>query len=421
MHARKSLLYKDGEPWIKKNTGLFDVTMGAYDGAEVCELVGMFILSQLSNYCSKAFIGLYRDDGLAVLKNESGPNAEKTKKEFQKIFNEHCLKIEIKCNLKVVDYLDVTLNLNDGSYKPYRKENDDTLYVNAKSNHPPNIIKQLPLSIEKRLQTLSSSKEVFDEAAKHYQQALNKCGYSHVLQFKKHDAIHETSKRRNRKRKVIWFNPPYSKSVETNVAKYFLNLIDKHFPPHNKLRKLFNRNNLKVSYSSTRNIKASLSAHNKAVLAQKPNRNQKSGCNCRNSANCPLDGNCLSENTLYAALITSDLPEYGTKKYVGISAPPFKERYGNHKCSFNNRDYSKCIIAKEVWHIKDQGGKENIEWQILGHAPAYTPAAKKCSLCISEKLYIAENHTKLINKRDELISKCRHRNKYIIQPRKRKK
>ena len=44
-HARKSLLFNHGGPWIKNNnSNLFDVTMGSYDGAEICELVGLFIL-----------------------------------------------------------------------------------------------------------------------------------------------------------------------------------------------------------------------------------------------------------------------------------------------------------------------------------------------------------------------------------------
>ena len=47
-HARKSLLYDNTEPWIKKDSGLFDETMGAYDGAEICELVGIFLLYKLS-------------------------------------------------------------------------------------------------------------------------------------------------------------------------------------------------------------------------------------------------------------------------------------------------------------------------------------------------------------------------------------
>ena len=143
--------------------------MGAFDGAEECELVGIYLLSILTTKCNKDNTGLYRDDGLAVFKDISGPQSEKLKKQFQKMFNENGLKIEIKCNLKIVNYLDVTLNLNDGTYKPYRKPNDETLYVHAKSNHPPNIIKEVPIAIEKRLCNLSASKEIFEEAAMHYQ------------------------------------------------------------------------------------------------------------------------------------------------------------------------------------------------------------------------------------------------------------
>ena len=60
--------------------------MGAYDGIEVCELVGIFIIYQLSLKYNKNNIGLYRHDGLAVFKNISGPQAKKIKKHFQNIF-----------------------------------------------------------------------------------------------------------------------------------------------------------------------------------------------------------------------------------------------------------------------------------------------------------------------------------------------
>ena len=90
-HARKSLLYNNSEPWMKKDSGLFDVTMGAYDGAEVCELVGTFLLYKLSLKYNKNKIGLYRDDGLAIFKNISGPKSEKIKKNIQKLFKENQL------------------------------------------------------------------------------------------------------------------------------------------------------------------------------------------------------------------------------------------------------------------------------------------------------------------------------------------
>ena len=74
-HARKSLLYKEGEPWIKKQSNNFNVTMGSYDGVEVCELIGIFKLSLIGNKYNLNNIGLYGDDRLAVFKNTSGPQS----------------------------------------------------------------------------------------------------------------------------------------------------------------------------------------------------------------------------------------------------------------------------------------------------------------------------------------------------------
>ena len=72
-HARKSLLFRNEKPWMKREVNLFDVTMEAYDSAEVCELVGIFMLNKISEKYNKNDIALYRDDVLAVFKNISGP------------------------------------------------------------------------------------------------------------------------------------------------------------------------------------------------------------------------------------------------------------------------------------------------------------------------------------------------------------
>ena len=92
---------------MKKRGKLFDVTMGECDGAEVCELVGCYILSIITNRYDKKNIGLYRDDGLAAFKNINGPQAEKIKKDFQKIFKENGLDIVIQCNMRIVNYLNL--------------------------------------------------------------------------------------------------------------------------------------------------------------------------------------------------------------------------------------------------------------------------------------------------------------------------
>ena len=79
-HARKLLLFHVSYPWIKKQGGLFDVLTGAYDGPEVCELVDTYVLNALSQKYIKKKFRLYRDDGLAVLKNKSGLQSEQVKK-----------------------------------------------------------------------------------------------------------------------------------------------------------------------------------------------------------------------------------------------------------------------------------------------------------------------------------------------------
>ena len=81
--------------------------MEAFDGAEVCEAVDNFLYQLAKNY-NKKDIGLYRDDGLAIFKNVSGSKAEKIKKDIQKLFKDNHLNITIQCNLKIVNYLDVT-------------------------------------------------------------------------------------------------------------------------------------------------------------------------------------------------------------------------------------------------------------------------------------------------------------------------
>ena len=99
------------------------------------------MLSLIGNIYNRNSIGLYRDDGLAVFKNTSGPQSEKIKKTFQKMFKNKGLDIIINCNMKIVNYLDVTLNLNDGSYRP----NEETSYIHVNSDHPTSILKQHPI------------------------------------------------------------------------------------------------------------------------------------------------------------------------------------------------------------------------------------------------------------------------------------
>ena len=123
--------------------------------------MGTYILNLLSKKYNKNDFGLYRDDGLAILKNKSRPQSEQVQKNIQKIFKEHELDIIIQWNMKIVNYLDFTFNLNDGTYKSYTKPNNKIKYIHKNSNHPTSIIQRIPLS---RFSTLSFNEKIFQEA-----------------------------------------------------------------------------------------------------------------------------------------------------------------------------------------------------------------------------------------------------------------
>ena len=136
------------------------------------------------------------------------------------------LKITSRANLKVVEFLDVVFDLQSDTYRPFLKPGDRPLYVNKQSNHPPSILKNIPLAVNKRLCDISSSKEVFEQSVPLYQAALAQAGYDHKLEYTESS---EVTKRKRRKQ-IIWFNPPFSMRLKTNVGRKFLGLIDKHFP-----------------------------------------------------------------------------------------------------------------------------------------------------------------------------------------------
>ena len=146
LQCRKSFLFCDDQPWTKTGQDNFDVPMGSYDGAEICELVGLYLLHMLTSgedpIFEKENVGLYRDDGLALIKlNRGGREMEKgIKPRLNAIFNKADLKITIDPATQVTDYLDVKLNLDKHTHEPYRKPNDNPSYLNVQSNHSRNTV-----------------------------------------------------------------------------------------------------------------------------------------------------------------------------------------------------------------------------------------------------------------------------------------
>ena len=166
------------------------------------------------------------------------------------------------------------------------------------------------------------------------------------------------------------------------------------------------------------NMKTMITKHNSRILNKYENRKlqRTDNCNCRRKEQCPLQGNCLTDNIVYRAdVTTTDTGE--TKQYIGMTANSFKERYRNH---IKDSKYSnETELSKYVWELKSNNQSFDIKWAIVKRAAAYTSGAKRCNLCLEEKLCIMKarlkNHLKnLLNKRSEIVSKCRHRNRFLI-------
>ena len=130
---------------------------------------------------------------------------------------------------------------------------------------------------------MSSDETVFNNSKELFNNALFNSGFDHKIKFQPFTENKDLSRDKNRGRKIVWFNPPYSCNVATNIGKKFLLLLDKHFPKPHKLSKVSNQNNVKVSYNS----------HNKKILNENIAKPTSASCYCRVKASCALDGNCL--------------------------------------------------------------------------------------------------------------------------------
>ena len=271
------------------------------------------------------------------------------------------------------------------------------------------ILKNIPVSINKRLSKISANEEVFNTAAPLYQAELDRNGYMHTLRY---DPAANTNRRRKRTRKVIYFNPPYSTNVKTPIGERFLRLLDKHFPPGTPLHPLLNRRKVKISYRCLPNFKAALAKHNFKVLNQNSIAPHPK-CNCLEPTNCPLPGRCTTPNLVYRATVTTNS---SVEKYVGLTANTFKERYGQHKQDLSKSDSrTSTTLAGHVWELKDSKTDFQIKWEVVCRAAPFSPISKACNLCTAEKwniLFNPENAT--LNKRLEIFNHCRHKERMLI-------
>ena len=202
--------------------------------------------------------------------------------------------------------------------------------------------------------------------------------------------------------------PPFSQSVQSNIGKQFIHLIDKHFPKSNALHKIFNRNSCKISYSSINNMGAILKQH-KAKILKPETQNTECGCNCRTKADCPLEGACLTPSLVYKATVNTENER--PMHYIGMTEHEFKSRYRNPKLSFNNKKYAAgTTLSSHIWDLKKNKKQLTIKWFIVKRTKAYKSGQKQCSLCLAEKMCILNaDKESLLNKRSELLQARRNR------------
>ena len=167
------------------------------------------------------------------------------------------------------------------------------------------------------------------------------------------------------------------------------------------------------------NFKAYINTHNKRLLKNMTNEDPPIGtpnCSCPRAqkANCPLNGRCKDKNLIYQAEVLNsqdDTKEY----YIGATSTTFKERLGVHKQSFKNRNQCQTTLSRHIWALKDSNINYELKYKIISKAQPYNPKFKQCGLCLKETtIIITQPEISTLNKRNELTSKCMHRDKFLL-------
>ena len=170
------------------------------------------------------------------------------------------------------------------------------------------------------------------------------------------------------------------------------------------------------------NTKQIIDNHNKRILNSSKHTidstdntvNNKS-CNCRQTNTCPLNGNCLQSSIIYQATVKRN-DNNTTETYIGLTENDFKTRFRNHTSSFRHAKHRNSTeLSKHIWTLKDNNIDHSVSWRIISSCSSYNSSSKRCNLCLKEKLLIiCRPDLSSLNKRNELISSCRHRNKALL-------
>ena len=184
-----------------------------------------------------------------------------------------------------------------------------------------------------------------------YNNAFSSRGFKDKIKFNP-DFSKNISRNKNRKRKIIWLNPPYSSNVSTNIGKSFLAILGSYFPKSHKLYKIFNRNNVKISYSSLPNFARIINSYNKKIINNNIARPSASTCNCHSNTSCSLNGDCLQSSLVYICKANRQNIIENHPHYIRLTENTFK------KTNFTStKTHSNMKVNLMQWNYKFQMGK----------------------------------------------------------------
>ena len=101
---------------------------------------------------------------------------------------------------------------------------------------------------------------------------------------------------------------------------------------------------------------------------------------------------------------------------IGLTEGTFKSRYNGHLQSIRHEKHETATeLSKKYWEIKRGGHEPYIVWKIVKQVDTYKGGQPICNLCLAEKYYIIRDRGRnLLNSRTEILSKCRHRKKFLL-------
>ena len=127
---------------------------------------------------------------------------------------------------------------------------------------------------------------------------------------------------------------------------------------------------------------------------------------------------CQMQNVVYKCTVSAK-PNFSKQVYLGVVEADQRQRFYNHKKSIKNKSYrNDTTLSSYLWNLRE---KHNVfpmlTWSAVKSVPGYSNISERYLLCLTEKVLIAtyENPEELLNKRSELMAKCRHDNKLLLR------